>query len=486
MLSDIYIALPHTLVLWSYALLLIFGLARGHNSLTAIAVSLITIDSLWNLNMSSQDMSLHIASDLVTIGLISVVFLKMKRGPFRLLWLGVGFLVFLGLHSQFNFTKEMKAEQDDTIDLLLQFDNTVALEQWIAKYKNKYEMSYPLFEPMDNSFLLDEYLGLSLKDNEDITSTLVALAQLPEIIHIERNDEVRINEALNDPQLSRQWTSEQHRLNDFHKLLADRQSQMKEKESVIAILDTGIDANHEDLIGNYKSTSKRYDTDVKGHGTHCAGIAAAVSGNGIGIASFLPPNSEVKVTSIKVLNNFGMGTQKTIIEGIIKAADTKCDVISLSLGGISSDKKELAYNEAVKYARAKGSIVVVAAGNSGSDASKYSPANSLGVIAVTATDTLMRKAAFGNDVSSIKMGLGAPGTQIYSTFPQDAYKSFDGSSMSAPFVSGLIGLMRSYDKQLTSKQAFSILKKSADIKDGLYIVNPLAAMQFFLKEHLGS
>lgn len=486
MLPDIYIALPHTLVLWSYVILLLFGLARGYNALSAIAVTLITIDSLWNLNMSSQDMTLHVASDLIFIGLVSVVFLRMKHKLYKAFWLCAGSLLFFGLHAQFDTTSKSESDISESIDLLVQFDNTIALEQWIAKYGKKYRLSYPLFQPMDNSFLLDEYLGLSVKGEEDITETMETLAQLSEIIHIEMNDEVRLSGGLNDPGLKRQWTSEQHKLNDFHKLLADQQSQYGGNESVIAILDTGIDADHEDLVDNYKSTSRRYDTDVKGHGTHCAGIAAAVTGNEIGIASFLPSNSDVKVTSIKVLNNFGMGTQKTIIDGIIKAADTNCDVISLSLGGISSDKKEKAYNEAVKYARAKGSIVVVAAGNSGSDASKYSPANSLGVIAVTATDTLMRKAAFGNDVSNIKMGLGAPGTQIYSTFPEDEYKAFDGSSMSAPFVSGLIGLMKSYDKQLDTEQAFTILKKSADKKNGLYVVNPLAALQLFFTDHLGS
>lgn len=464
--------------------LLLYGLLKDYKSITFLAVSLITIDSLWNLNFSKDDLTLHVAIDLMAIGFISTGFLLIKKRLIKFAWMGLGLLSFIGLHIQIH-TADLYEDIESSPDILLQFRNKKDLEFWVHNNDENYKLTYPLFQPLDNSFLLDEYVGLSVSSSERLLEVKQSLGKIPLIAHVEINDEVSLaDKLLNDPRLDKQWTSDQHELNKFHKLLADRQAGIASSGSIIAILDTGIDADHEDLVANYTSMSRRYDNDVKGHGTHCAGIAAAVSGNGIGIASFLPPNSETKVTSIKVLNNFGMGSQKTIIDGIIKAADNGCDVISLSLGGISSDSKEKAYNEAVSYARDKGSIVVVAAGNSGGDARRYSPANSEGVIAVTATDTLNRKAAFGNDVSNIQMGLGAPGTQIYSTFPEDEYKTFDGSSMSAPFVSGLIGLMRSYNKDLSTEQAYEILKLSGDKNGDLFIVNPLAALKLFFEDYL--
>ena len=104
------------------------------------------------------------------------------------------------------------------------------------------------------------------------------------------------------------------------------------KKARIAILDTGVDAQHEDIKANYHSFARKHNVDKHSHGTHCAGIAGSVSNNGKGIASFSPDNQYVEVGSIKVLGNHGGGTQKGIISGMIEAADKGADVISMSLG----------------------------------------------------------------------------------------------------------------------------------------------------------
>lgn len=156
----------------------------------------------------------------------------------------------------------------------------------------------------------------------------------------------------------------------------------------------------------------------------------------------------------------GSGTQKAIIDGIITAADRGAAVISMSLGGRSSQKRQEAYREAVAYAAQKGSIVVAAAGNANANAKTFAPVNAPGIIGVAALDTLAGKAGFSNTVQDIAMGLSAPGVNIYSTIPNDEYASFNGTSMATPYVAGLLGLMKSLQPELDAKTAFRILSES--------------------------
>ena len=263
--------------------------------------------------------------------------------------------------------------------------------------------------------------------------------------------------GLNDPDLENLWGFEEMNVSDLYVELKNRKPT---KKALIAILDTGIDAEHEDILANFSSTQSKYDNDPAGHGTHCAGIAAAVSNNNKGVASFSQTNEYVQVTSIKVLTGGGYGTQKMIIDGILEAADIGADVLSLSLGGLSNDSRQRAYKKAVDYANKKGAIVVVAAGNSNRNAKEFAPANTPGVIAVSAIDTLLNRANFSNFVNDIDMSIAAPGVSIYSTFPNNQYRIFNGTSMATPYVAGLIGLMKSLKPDLTTKTAFEILEKT--------------------------
>ena len=288
----------------------------------------------------------------------------------------------------------------------------------------------------------------------------------------------------NDPDVGNQWGLDKMKTGKLYDRLVSASNIKPKKRALIAILDTGVAGGHEDLVGNYKSTDKSYDNDPIGHGTHCAGIAAAVSNNKIGIASLSPDNRFVQVTSIKVLNSAGMGTQGKIIKGITQASDMGADVISLSLGGFSSKFRQKAYVEAVKYANKAGAIVVVAAGNSNRNAKSYSPANTPGVITVTAADTMVNRAHFSNTVQDLKMGVCAPGVKVYSTIPGSKYTYFNGTSMATPYVSGLIGVMKSLYPKLTTKQAFEILDKTGiktndTAKTGKFI-QPAAAIEDLL------
>lgn len=276
--------------------------------------------------------------------------------------------------------------------------------------------------------------------------------------------------GLDDPGVEMHWGFEVMDMGAFYRQLA---SFPLRKQALVAILDTGVDAGHEDLAANFVSTRPSYDVDRMGHGTHCAGIAAAVSNNGKGIASFSPDNRHVRLTSIKVLSDNGMGSQQRIINGILEAADRGADVISLSLGGRSSDRRQRAYEKAVSYAQERGSIVVVAAGNANSNARHYAPANTPGVIAVSAVDTLLNKASFSNTVEDLKWALAAPGVSVYSTVPGNQYRSMNGTSMATPYVAGLIGVLKSLRPELTTEEAYRLLHQTGKRLDAGNKTGPL-------------
>ena len=364
-------------------------------------------------------------------------------------------------------TQELTNSQDHP-EILIKFDSEAHAQTLLKIHASSIDNYELAFDPQDKEASdLEEYFLIDLKENIDPYKFIKKLSQHDHVDWVEENQRVEIPEFIisesthktsvknfNDPYVSAQWHIKSFNLSAMHDKLEKLKIKQK-KEVVIAILDTGIDSKHEDLQAVYKSCGiRKNDSDTKGHGTHCAGIAAAVSNNKKGVASILPSSSKIKVMSIQVLNKYGFGTQESIIDGIIQAADLKVDVISLSLGGATSEKKERAYREAVKYANKKGAIVVVAAGNSSRNAKNYSPANTKGVISVAAIDSTMRIASFSNTVEDLEMGIAAPGVDILSTFPNNQYKQFNGTSMATPFVAGMIGLLKAYYPDITTKEAY--------------------------------
>lgn len=265
--------------------------------------------------------------------------------------------------------------------------------------------------------------------------------------------------GLNDPGVSNLWAFREMSMEKLFGLL-EQEKVKPVKKALVAILDTGVDAGHEDLRSNYVSLKPAFDNDPKGHGTHCAGIAAAVSNNSVGIASFSRDNAFYNVTSVKVLGAGGIGTQKTIIEGMLFAADGGAAVLSMSLGGPSNQSAQRAYQKAVAYAATKGAVVVAAAGNSNRNAKDFSPANTPGLICVSAVDDQLNRALFSNFVKEIPMAVAAAGVDIYSTVPGNQYAAYSGTSMAAPQVAGLLGLMKSLRPGLTAKEAFDLLHSS--------------------------
>lgn len=216
----------------------------------------------------------------------------------------------------------------------------------------------------------------------------------------------------------------------------------------IAILDTGIDPAHPDLknklVGNKNFTDSGSSDDFYGHGTHVAGIAAAETDNGLGVAGV---GYNCSLMNVKVLNDSGGGYYSWIAKGIEWATDQGAKVINMSLG---AKQKSRALEDAVNYAWIHGVVVVAAAGNDGNPSPNY-PAKYENCLAVAATDSKDQKASFSQYGDWVDVA--APGVDIFSTFPIDDFVLRDkygkeyyydfgsGTSMATPFVSGLAGLL---------------------------------------------
>ena len=234
----------------------------------------------------------------------------------------------------------------------------------------------------------------------------------------------------------------------------------------IAILDTGIDQDHQDLSAKIVlqqnfTTSSTVD-DLYGHGTHVGGIAAAVTNNGKGVAGGCPGCS---LLNGKVLRDDGAGAYSWIANGITWAADNNAKVINLSLGG-SSPSKTL--ESAVNYAYNKGSVVVAAAGNCGCQQKLY-PAAYNNAIAVAATNNKDQRASFSS-YSAKWVDVAAPGQDIFSTFPNHPYtinKSLNydfgsGTSMATPMTSATAALIWTTNYGTSASSVRSRLESTAD------------------------
>lgn len=262
------------------------------------------------------------------------------------------------------------------------------------------------------------------------------------------------------------------------------------KGALIAILDTGVDLRHPDLkdkLISYKDADfvdpdgKNGAQDEHFHGTHVAGIAAAATANGIGIAGTAP---EAMILPVRVLNKYGSGSTEAIASGVRYAADKGADAINMSLGLGSPDGQVLGIagsleplHEAIAYAWDRGAIVVIAGGNSYFPLCAE-PAAAPRALCVGATGPDDSKSLFSNfDATMSKAYLVAPGgtgsckEDILSTWrlaeeetptcPEGrGYGAIAGTSMAAPFVSGVAALLSG--QGLDNQEILDRLLETAD------------------------
>ena len=483
---------------------------RIFQGMTLLAVS--TFLGSWLAQTAPLDYKFEVlARDLLVIGAMGAVFTyvaQRKKLFFLLLVLTVlGGYFYIKTVLKDTFPFQEKSEQlslagDGEILAELKHElsasEKASLEQWMRDNGASYRIAFPEIRDPEQTEL-DDFILIDLPNRTNLVEIISALPSLPFVEYIEQNEQIQLSPVelekvkrkpivrpdfgLNDPGVSELWSFPLMEMDKLYRLLEESEVE-PQKKAIVAILDTGVDAKHEDIKGNFKSVQKKSDTDVQGHGTHCAGIAGAVSNNGKGRASYSRDNAYVQLTSVKVLNNRGMGTQQSIIQGITTAADAGVDVISMSLGGPSNDARQRAYSQAVAYANKKGVIVVAAAGNSNANSKNYSPVNAKNIIGVSAVDKNLKRASFSNMVQDIELGIAAPGVGIYSSIPNNKYATFNGTSMATPYVSGLIGLMKSIRPELTTAQAHQILSGTgidtqSTLETGTFI-QPAAAVETLL------
>lgn len=262
---------------------------------------------------------------------------------------------------------------------------------------------------------------------------------------------------------------------------------------VVAVVDTGVDRNHEDLAANmwtnpgetpgngvdddgngYVDDYHGWDfvnddndpTDDYGHGTHCAGTIAAVGNNGKGVVGV---NWTSKIMALKFLNSAGSGSIADGAAALIYAADMGAKVSSNSWGcNCQSSFTE----DAVKYEHDREMVVVAAAGNSDNDALDHSPSSSDQAITVAASDYNDAKAYFSN--WGEKIDVAAPGVDILSTRATvnplcttartvgTNYCRISGTSMATPHVAGLAALLLAKNPGLNNEEVRQIIRTGAD------------------------
>lgn len=268
----------------------------------------------------------------------------------------------------------------------------------------------------------------------------------------------------NDPMFNLQWGLYNGSYPGIDISVTSAWNYVTGKNIKIAILDSGIDMNHIDLLPNISCLS--YDTETgsspsvvySAHATHCAGIAAAVKDNGIQIAGVAP-----EATLISIGNSLDITTNSRLkrADGIIWAYQHGADIISNSWGSSTYHAAiDEAIQDAFSYGRqGKGCVIVFASGNAYSNNVSY-PANCNDtILAVGAIDNNGMRASFSN--YGTKLDLVAPGVDILSTIPNNQTAYMSGTSMACPHVAGVAALVLERNPELTVDQVNSIINSNA-------------------------
>lgn len=241
-----------------------------------------------------------------------------------------------------------------------------------------------------------------------------------------------------------------------------------DKEIKIAIIDSGIDYNHEDLSGNI-DVSQGYDfvdndhnpQDEHGHGTHIAGTIEAETDNGIGVSGI---NWDITMVPLRVLDEENKGTNANFIKVINWATEKDYPLANYS---ITSSSYSHSLEQAIENYPG---LFIVAAGNYSEDYTttpRYPGYLDISNMITVGNSNEKDEKSSSSSYSKTAVNLFAPGNRIYSTLPGDQYGYFNGTSMTAPHVTGSAALALSKNRGLTTKELKENILNSVDKKDSL-------------------
>ena len=258
------------------------------------------------------------------------------------------------------------------------------------------------------------------------------------------------------------------------------------RDIVVAVIDTGVDYNHQDLRDNMwvntgEIAGNNIDDDGNGfvddvygydfcnndgdpyddryHGTHCAGTIGAIGNNAIGVAGVC---WQIKIMAVKFISSAGSGSTSDAIESVEYATKMKARIMSNSWGGGGYNQS---LKDAIDAAGEKGILFIASAGNDGNnnDISPHYPSNyeSDNIIAVLATDRNDNMSSF-SCYGATSVDIGAPGSEILSCSPDNTYRTLSGTSMAAPHISGACALMLSLNPDMSASECKEVLLSTVD------------------------
>ncbi len=370
-----------------------------------------------------------------------------------------------------------------------------------AQYKvTNIQKVFPKYTTVNDIYGLSDFYTLNFPINSDIHSIIEQYKKDPNVESAGLNPIMNAYLNPDDPYYlsNGSWGQDHLDIYGLHLINASGAWDITtgRNDIIVAVIDTGIDYNHEDLAENmwinedeildgtdtdgdgfidnlYGADIYNNDSDPMddhGHGTHCAGTIAAVGNNTLGVVGV---SWQTKIMAVKVLSSGGSSDAARLAAGIVWAADQGADVLSNSWGSDRPYPSEPTIEAAIRYAYDKGCVIVFAAGNEQDDVKYYCPQNMEETITVAATDLNDNKAEFSN--SGNLVDVSAPGVDILSLRANNTdlygngihvvdenYYYASGTSMACPHVAGLAALLLSKNHSLSQDAVRTLIKYTVD------------------------
>ncbi len=363
-------------------------------------------------------------------------------------------------------------------EVLIRYKNTIAKGTQLRSVSTDLAKRYNFRTLRSGEMIAPDVVAVE----GDVEEAAARIAQDPSVAYAQPNYYLK-RQSVNDPFYDQQWYISDFGLPEAWETI-DLAKQRGQASVVVAVIDSGVQVNHEDLFENVLSGCDIFDSDSNpnsiedAHGTHVAGIISAMSNNAKGVTGVVR-DANVAILPVKVFDDTGnIATSEKAANAIRWSAGlfvpgfnpnpTPADILNLSLGRAGNDP---ALNAAIADVVAAGKLVFAASGNLGKSNGIYTPANAPDAIAVGSIDSDLDRSSFSNyDSTGTKtVKLMAPGGTlttgkpalcadtrnpyyIASTLPGNSYGCLSGTSMATPYVAGVAALVWAQNRNWTAKQ----------------------------------